>query len=66
MPYEAKAGAYWAIVEAPEVTFRHTLYDLERAAAHVRASGHPLADELADENVLRVPSREEALAAFGG
>ncbi len=66
MPYEAKPGAYWAIVEAPEVTFRHTLYDLERAAAHVRASGHPLADELADENVLRVPSREEALAAFGG
>jgi hypothetical protein len=48
------------------VTFRHTLYDLERAAARVRGSGHPLADELADENVLRVPTREEALAAFGG
>jgi predicted phosphodiesterase len=66
MPYEAEPGAYWAIVEAPEVTFRHTLYDLERTAAHVRASGHPLADELAEENVLRVPTREEALAAFGG
>jgi predicted phosphodiesterase len=66
MPYEPSPGAYWALVEAPEVTFRHTPYDLEGAAAHMRKSGHPLADELAEENVLRVPSREEALAAFGG
>jgi putative phosphoesterase len=66
MPYEPAPGAYWALVEGTEVELRRTEYDLERAAALVRASGHPLAEELAAENVLRVPSRDEALAAFGG
>jgi len=66
MPYEAEPGAYWALVDGGDVEFRRTEYDLERAAELVRASGHPLAEELAAENVLRVPSRDEALAAFGG
>jgi predicted phosphodiesterase len=66
MPYEDEPGAYWALLERDGVTFRRTEYDLERAAAAVRASGHPLAEELAAENVLRVPSRAEARAAFGG
>jgi putative phosphoesterase len=65
MPYEAKPGAYWAILEK-DVEFRHTGYDLARAAAAIRATGHPMAEETAAENVLVVPSREEALAAFGG
>jgi predicted phosphodiesterase len=65
-PYEARPGAYWGIVEGGEVELRRTDYDLERAAAQIRASGHPHAVELADENVLTVPSREEALAVFGG
>ena len=65
-PYEAGPGAYWGIVEGGEVELRRTDYDLERAAAQIRASGHPHAAELADENVLTVPSREEALAVFGG
>ncbi len=65
MPYEAAAGAYWAIMDH-DVEFRRTEYDLERAAAAIRATSHPLAEEIAEENVLAVPSREEALAAFGG
>jgi putative phosphoesterase len=65
MPYEARPGAYWAIV-ANDVEFRNTEYDFEAAAAAIRATSHPLAEELAAENVLVVPSREEALAAFGG
>jgi putative phosphoesterase len=65
-PYEALPGAYWALLDGDAVELRRTEYDLERAAELVRASGHPLADELADENVLRVPSRAEALAVFGG
>ena len=63
-PYEDVPGAYWAIV-GEEIELRRTEYDLEAAAAAVRASGHPLAAELAAENVLRVPSREEAIAVFG-
>jgi predicted phosphodiesterase len=65
MPYEAAPGAYWAIFDH-DVEFRLTEYDLEGAAAAIRATGHPLAEKLAEENVLAVPSREEALAAFGG
>jgi diadenosine tetraphosphatase ApaH/serine/threonine PP2A family protein phosphatase len=65
-PYDAAPDAYWATVEDGTVEFRHTEYDLERAAALTRDSGHPQAAELADENVLTVPSREEALAVFGG
>lgn len=65
-PYEAMPGAYWGIVDGVDVELRHTEYDLERAAAQIRASGHPHAAELAHENVLTVPSREEALAVFGG
>jgi putative phosphoesterase len=64
-PYEAKAGAYWAILDQ-DVEFLHTEYDLSRAAATIRASGHPLAEETAADNVLTVPSREEALAWLGG
>jgi putative phosphoesterase len=66
MAYEPEPGAYWGIVEDGEVEFRHTDYDRERAAERIRATGHPKAAELADENVLTVPSREEALAIFGG
>jgi putative phosphoesterase len=65
MPYEARPGAYWAILDQG-VELRHTEYDLARAATAIRATGHPMAEETAAENVLVVPSREEALAAFGG
>ena len=63
-PYEDAPGAYWAIV-GDVVELRRTDYDLAAAAAATRASGHPLADALAEENVLRVPSREDGIAAFG-
>lgn len=63
MPYEAAPGAYWALL-GPGVELRRTEYDLGRAAERFRASGHPEAEELARENVLTVPSRAAALAAF--
>ena len=66
MPYEAEPGAYWALLDRDELEFRRTDYDREAAAERIRSSGHPLADMLASENVLAVPSRAEALAAFGG
>ena len=63
MPYEDRPGAYWAIV-SDDVEHRRTEYDLERAAAAIRATSYPIAEELAAENVLQVPSRAEAIAAF--
>lgn len=65
MPYAPAPGAYWAIIDGG-VEFRHTEYDLERAAEVILETTHPMKDEIARENVLVVPSREEALAAFGG
>jgi putative phosphoesterase len=65
LAYEDEPGAYWAIVDE-EIDFRRTEFDRERAAAAVRATGHPMAEEWAAENVLVVPSRAEALATFGG
>ena len=64
MPYAERPGAYWAIVTPDAVEFRRTDYDLERAAAAIRASGYPGADELAAENILTCPTSEEALAVF--
>jgi predicted phosphodiesterase len=63
MPYESAPGAYWAIVAA-DVELRRTEYDLERAAAAIRATSYPICEEFAAENVLVVPSRAEAIAAF--
>ena len=63
MPYEARPGAYWAIL-GPDVELRRTEYDLETAAAAIRKSGFPDAEEFAAENVLTVPSAEEATAQF--
>jgi putative phosphoesterase len=64
-PYEDAPGAYWGIV-GEEVALLRTDYDLGAAAEATRASGHPRAAELAEENVLRAPSREGAIAVFGG
>ena len=63
MPYEAEPGAYWALL-GPDVELRRTAYDLEAAAAAIRATGFPGAAELAAANVLTVPSAEEATEQF--
>jgi len=65
MPYEERPGAYWALLDRG-VEFRRSDYDLEAAAARFRESGHPEGALLAEENVVQVPSRAEALAVFGG
>jgi hypothetical protein len=63
MPYEAKPGAYWALL-GPEVELRRTAYDLAATAEAIRATGFPEADALAAENVLAVPSAAEATERF--
>ncbi len=62
MPFGAP-GAYWLML-GPQIVLRHTMYDLEAAAARIRSSGYPLADEFAQNNVLNPPSEAEALAVF--
>lgn len=62
MPYGAP-GAYWLML-GPQIVLRHTPYDGEAAAARIRTSGYPLADDFAAHNVLQPPSEGEALAVF--
>jgi putative phosphoesterase len=64
-PYEGTPGAYWALLDEG-VELRRTDYDRKRAAALVRASGHPRAEEIAAENILVSAPRSEALEVFGG
>lgn len=58
-----EAGAHWLML-GPAVEFRHTAYDLHKAASLVRATSYPAAQEFADSNILNPPSEEEALAVF--
>jgi putative phosphoesterase len=62
MPY-GNPGAFWALL-GPAVEFRRTDYDREAAAARIRRSTWPGAQEFASSNVVSVPSTEAAMAFF--
>ena len=58
-----KTGADWLLLDS-DVQFRHTSYDLEAAAALVRATAFPGAQEFADINMLNPPPEAAMLEAF--
>lgn len=62
MPYD-EPGAYWLLL-GPGIEFRRTRYDLEQAAATIRASGYPLAEDFAENNVLKPATAAEATELF--
>lgn len=62
MPY-GETGAHWLYLNAG-VGLRRTTYDLNTAAARIRATRYPHAEEFAASNVLSTPSEAEALAVF--
>ncbi len=64
MPY-GEPGACWLLLGTAAVEFRRTEYDLDRAAARIRRTRYPQANEFAAQNVLRPPSEEQMLRAFG-
>ena len=64
MAYEGEPGiAAWALL-GPTVELRRTPYDVEAAAALVRDTGFPEADELVNQALLHPPSAEEVTAHF--
>jgi putative phosphoesterase len=63
MPYADQPGAYWLLL-GPDITFRHTSYDLAKSAARISVSGYPGSQEFVEENVLKVPSVAEATEFF--
>jgi predicted phosphodiesterase len=64
MPYEDAPGAYWALVRDGEPELRRTEYDLEAAAARIRATEWPGAAQWVEENLLTVPTAREAAEFF--
>jgi hypothetical protein len=63
MPYEGATGAYWVVL-GPDADLRRTTYDVEAAAARIRASGYPDADAHAAEYVLASIDPDEATTHF--
>jgi putative phosphoesterase len=59
MPY-GQPGAYWAML-GPDVDLHRTDYDREAAARRIRAKDWDDAQTFAAENVLSVPSVEQAM-----
>jgi putative phosphoesterase len=66
MPYEDRIAAFWAVVDEGQASFRATPFDVERAAAEIRASGWPGAGAFVAENLLAAPSRAAAVEFFEG
>jgi len=62
MPF-GNPGAYWLLV-GPDVELRHTNYDISGAAARIRATSYPQAEDFAARNVLQPPSETAMLKAF--
>lgn len=62
MPF-GEPGADWLLL-GPEAQLRHTLYDLTKAAARIRGTKYPQAEEFAAQNILHPPSEEEILERF--
>ncbi len=61
-PYEGAQGAFWALL-GDDVELLRTDYDIERAAAAIRASAFPDAEEHA-ETLLDPPPPDEVSAYF--
>jgi predicted phosphodiesterase len=62
MPF-GQPGADWLLL-GPSVEFRHTFYDLARAAERIRQTGYPQAEDFVQHNILQPPSEKDMLEAF--
>jgi putative phosphoesterase len=62
MPFGA-AGAHWLLIGA-DIEFRRTEYDLTAAAARIRASNYPHAEQFATNNVLNRPTEQQMVEVF--
>ena len=59
MPY-GEPGAYWLLL-GPHVERRHTTYDFEKAAARIRATDYPNAEDFAANSILKPPPESQLL-----
>jgi len=62
MPF-GRTGANWLLL-GPDAQLRHTSYDLDDAAARVRQTAYPQAEEFATTSILNPPPESEILKVF--
>lgn len=62
MPF-GQPGADWLLL-GPGVEFRHTSYNLTRAAERIRATAYPQAEDFVQHNILHPPAEKDMLEAF--
>jgi putative phosphoesterase len=59
LPYEGRAGAYWALI-GPGVELRRTKYDVDATVERYRASGQPNVEQIV-EMMLTPPERRQVI-----
>ena len=59
MPF-GKTGADWLLVDS-SIHFKHTDYNLEKAAKQILKSNYPHAESFVANNVLKAPSESDAI-----
>jgi putative phosphoesterase len=64
MPYEGSAGAYWLLVADGEPEPQRTTYDIDAAAAVIRASGFPDAEDVVKESMVEPVGADEVARFF--
>jgi len=64
LPYEGRAGAYWALL-GPDVELRRTDYDLDAALARMRGH-HPAWDDLFGDSLVEPVPPDEVTRHFEG
>jgi diadenosine tetraphosphatase ApaH/serine/threonine PP2A family protein phosphatase len=64
MPYEGRAGAYWLLVVDGEPEPQRTTYDIDAAAAAIRASGFPDAEDIVKESMVEPVGADEVARFF--
>jgi putative phosphoesterase len=63
MPFD-EPGAHWLLLDVTGPRLVHTRYDLEAAAARIRATAYPDAESFAASYVLKVPGEQVMLDAL--
>jgi putative phosphoesterase len=62
MPYQGRQGAFWALLDGESVDLRHTPYAVQAAAALIRTSGYPGAEQIA--GFLLEPQDPDEVSAY--
>ena len=65
IPYEGRTGAFWALLDDGEVEHRSTPYAVDAAAAAIRTTTYPNAEQLAGW-LLEPEDPDEVSAYFEG